>query len=122
MAYNDFTTLKIWQEAHSLAIEVYTHTHSFPSIERFGLTDQMRRAAVSVAANIAEGTGRKTSNDFAHFLAMARGSVHEMMSHCMLAQDLGLMPRVTSRELSNRYKGLSAGIYRCMDSIKARQQ
>jgi four helix bundle protein len=65
---NDFRNLKVWEKAHVLALEIYRATAAFPSAERFGLTAQMRRAAVSVPANIAEGCGRRTRKEEAQFL------------------------------------------------------
>ncbi len=61
----DFRTLKVWHKAHSLVLDVYRGSAGFPSEERFGLTSQLRRAGVSIPANIAEGCGRRTDDDFA---------------------------------------------------------
>ena len=112
--------LKIWQEAHSLTLDIYGLTNSFPRDERFGLTAQMRRAASSVAATIAEGVGRNTTKDFVNFLYMARGSSHEMMNHLVLARDLGYTGFPKADGLIARYKGLAAGIFACITSLKAK--
>lgn len=74
----DFRKIQAWQQADELAIAVYAATREFPPEERYGLTSQLRRAAVSVAANIAEGSGRRTERDFRQFLYQAQGSLSEV--------------------------------------------
>lgn len=81
----DFTKLAVWDAAQTLAEMVYTLSSSFPSSERFGLTQQLRRAAVSVSSNIAEGAGRGAARSFMPFLRIARGSLHEVRSQLLLA-------------------------------------
>jgi four helix bundle protein len=80
-----------WQEAHRLTLAVYKATEAFPRTELFGLTSEMRRAAVSVAANIVEGQARRSSNEFALFLDIANGSLVELEYYLELARDLGLL-------------------------------
>ena len=74
----DFKNLKVWQVAHRVTLQVYRLTPRFPNEERYGLVAQMRRAAVSTCANIAEGCGRSTDADFARFLYIAKGSLNEV--------------------------------------------
>jgi four helix bundle protein len=88
----DFTRLKVWQNAHSFALLAYRLTSTFPPAERFGLTGQVRRAAVSIGANIAEACGRFHKGDQARFILIAKGSTKEVRSHLMIARDLGFMP------------------------------
>jgi four helix bundle protein len=88
----DFRELKVWQKAHRCALEIYRHTQGFPVEERFGLTIQLRRPAVSVASNIAEGCGRDGERDFARFLGIAAGSASEVEYQLLLARDLGYLP------------------------------
>jgi four helix bundle protein len=88
----DFTKLDVWQLAHAFALSAYRLTATFPADERFGLTGQIRRAAVSIGANIAEGCGRYHRGDQARFLQMAKGSAKETRSHLMIARDLGFIP------------------------------
>jgi four helix bundle protein len=87
----NFRKLRVWQHARALARRVYTTTKAFPREERFGLTDQLRRAAVSVAANIAEGGGRSGDRDSARFLRIARGSLHELECELIISCDLGFI-------------------------------
>ena len=76
----NFEKLEVWQKAIDFADLVYTNTRSFPPDERFGLTNQMRRAAVSISSNIAEGCSRSSKTDFARFVEIATGSVFEVVS------------------------------------------
>lgn len=87
----DFRRLIVWQRAHEATLETYRCTASFPDGERLGLVTQMRRAAASVAANIAEGCGRGTPMDEARFLRFAAGSAKELEYHALLARDLGYL-------------------------------
>src|SRR5476651_1066193 len=84
----NFKDLLLWKEAHQFALEVYEATKKFPKEEIFGITSQIRRAAVSIPCNIAEGCGRYTSKDFANFLQIALGSTNETDYLILLARDL----------------------------------
>jgi len=95
----DFRDLIVWQKAIALAKEAYRLTRAFPREERFGLTLQIRRAAVSVSSNIAEGHARQ-GREFANFLSIARGSLAEVQSQFLLAVELGyLSPQSLSTAL-----------------------
>jgi len=87
----NFRNLSVWQKAHELTLAVYHATKSFPKEEIYGLTSQMRRSSASIAANIAEGCGRRTDADFARFVQNAFGSASELEYHLLLARDLGLL-------------------------------
>jgi four helix bundle protein len=88
----DFRQLKVWQKAHQLALRIYQVTASFPRDEIYGLTSQMRRAATSIPANLAEGCGRNSDAELARFSSMAAGSASELEYHLLLARDLNLIP------------------------------
>jgi four helix bundle protein len=98
----DFRKQKVWQKAHDLALKVYRVTEAFPKTELFGLTSQMRRAGVSIPANIAEGCGRDTDADFARFLQIAMGSASELEYHLLLAHDLGFLSDPDYERLNNK--------------------
>jgi|SRR5579859_1406501 len=83
-----YQDLRVWQEAMALAKEIYIATERLPKHELYGLTSQMRRAAVSVASNIAEGKGRRTDKEFCHFLYTARGSLFEIETQVQLGAEL----------------------------------
>ena len=86
-----FEDLRAWQEAHALVISIYKKTKDFPKEEVFGLTSQMRRAAVSIASNIAEGFSRKTPKDKSQFYAIGKGSLTELQSQLYVARDVGYL-------------------------------
>lgn len=88
---HDFRRLQVWQEAIELAESVYLITADFPESERFGLVAQLRRAAVSVSSNIAEGAGRGTGKELARFLRVARGSLAEVDSQMELSIRIGIL-------------------------------
>lgn len=89
----DFRKLQVWQKSHSLALHVYAQTATSPKTEMFGVTAQARRAAVSIAANIAEGSARRGDKEFARFLYIALGSVSELEYFSVLIADLCLLKK-----------------------------
>ncbi|MEO6254692.1 MAG: four helix bundle protein [Ferruginibacter sp.] len=88
MKVYSFEKLDCWQQARQLAVWVYETTKTFPAEEKFGLVSQMRRAAVSIASNIAEGTSRKTSKDQSHFSTISYSSTIELLNDLIIANDL----------------------------------
>jgi len=88
-----FKDLRVWREAMNLAVEIYRVTAQFPRHELYGLTQQLRRAAVSVPSNIAEGKGHRSDREFGNFLLHARGSLLEVQTQVMIAQELEYISR-----------------------------
>jgi four helix bundle protein len=86
-----FEKLEVWRKAIEFADVVYTTTRHFPADERFGLTNQMRRAAVSISSNIAEGSGRISRKDFARFVEIATGSLFEVVSQAYIGRNQGFL-------------------------------
>src|SRR5882672_2214534 len=86
---HSYKDLMVWQKAVAMVTDVYRATQTFPREEVYGLTSQMRRSAVSVASNIAEGQGRVTKRDFRHLLGQARGSLIEMETQVLIVRNLG---------------------------------
>lgn len=86
-----FEKLDVWHAARALNLEIYRIAQKFPSTENYGLTSQIRRASISISANIAEGAGRNSDRDFAHFLEQSYASAMELGSHLFLASDLGFL-------------------------------
>jgi four helix bundle protein len=91
VASQDFRDLELWKQGIGLVKQLYLLTASFPSDERYGLTSQIRRAAVSVPANVAEGQSRLHRGDFVHHLSIARGSLAELETHIIIAESLGFL-------------------------------
>lgn len=98
----DFTKLTLWQKAHGLALDVYRSTAFFPRDERYGLTNQIRRSATSIATNIAEGCGRNSGADFAWFLSIAGGSASELEYQILLSRELGFIASDAHALLTNQ--------------------
>jgi four helix bundle protein len=94
-----FEKLEVWREAVQYANFVYSMTKAFPADERFGLTSQLRRSAVSISANLAEGTSRMSSKDSARFVEISYGSLMENISEAMIAKEQGLLPDSQFQEL-----------------------
>ena len=96
----------MWERARKLVAEVYRVSATLPISERFGLADQMRRAAISTVANIAEGAGRSSSLDFARFLDISAGSLSELEAHIVLSSDLGYIDHKAAAELNSEIEQL----------------
>ena len=94
-----FENLEVWQEAMNLCERVYRRSQTFPAAEQYGITSQVRRSAVSISANIAEGAGRSTDGDFARFLDIAFGSLMETVSHLTLARRLQFLDEPSHQEV-----------------------
>ena len=88
-----FTDLNAWKEGHTLVLTVYKNTENFPKSEIFGLTNQMRRAAVSVTSNIAEGFSRISAKDKCHFYSIASGSLTELQNQLVVSRDLKFLEK-----------------------------
>lgn len=111
----DFRDLNVWRKSHEIAVDVYSVTKSFPSEELYALTSQMRRSAVSIAANIAEGCGRSSDADFARFVVIALGSASEFEYQLLLARDLGFLEPAHYEAMSKKVvevKRMLAGLVR----------
>jgi four helix bundle protein len=118
---SSYRELLVWQKAKSLAVHVYSATEAFPRSETYGLTSQARRAAVSVVSNIAEGQGRLTSNEFLHFLGIARGSLHELEAQLAIALDLAYLELgVYNRVAQELYQVLGL-LNRLIDAIRRKR-
>jgi four helix bundle protein len=114
----DFKNLEIWIEARSLSLSVYSAAQNFPKEELFGLTNQLQRAAVSVAANIAESCGRFGVKEKAQLLIIARESVFEVRSHISIAAGLGYLTNVELNSLDSRYEILTRRINAYIAHVK----
>ena len=97
----DFHKLGIWQRSHKLALDIYKVSKAFPKEEIFGITSQIRRAASSIPTNIAEGCGRSSNKDFAHFLQISIGSASEVEYELLLAHDLEYLNDETFNKLTS---------------------
>jgi four helix bundle protein len=114
MAVQSYRELKVWQVAMDLAEECYLATRTFPKEELFGLTSQIRRAAASIPANIAEGQGRNSTKEFLNHLSIARGSLLELETHLLLSQRVGLL----TQETLNRLLTLADEVSRMLSGLR----
>lgn len=114
----DYKKINAWKLADDLTVEVYQHTKDFPGDERFGLTSQLRRAAYSVPANIAEGSSRKTKKDYLHFLYIARGSAAETEYFVHLSHRLGYMDGAIHDELKSSIGSTQSCLYGLIRAVE----
>ena len=116
---HDFYDLEVWKRANKLTVSIYHITKRFSSDERFGLTDQLRRAASSISANIAEGFGRYHPNDKIRFYLNSRGSASECKNHIILARGLGYINEVESTNLLSEFDIIGKQINSMINSIRS---
>ena len=109
--------LKIWQKAMDLVETCYKFSATLPADERFGLTSQIRRAATSVPANIAEGFGRWNTREFGRYLAIACGSVRELETHVIIAQRLGFAPQGSAEQVLRATDELASMLFRMRERV-----
>jgi four helix bundle protein len=114
-----FEDLRVWQEVRAIVSTVYRLTAQFPSEERYGLSSQLRRAAVSTMSNIAEGFERGTNNEFIHFLYIAKGSIGEVRSQLYVALDLGYVEKDECDDLQQCCQVLSRRIHSFIEYLKS---
>ena len=112
-----YQDLRVWKQAMELAKAVYRVTESFPKHEFFGITNQMRRAAVSVPSNIAEGKGHRSDKEFERFLLHARGSVLELETQMLLAGELGFAGKEDVGEITMKTAEVARGLNALMNSF-----
>ena len=114
--------LQVAARARAVVRLTYTATATFPIEERYGLTAQMRRAAISVGSNIHEGCGRNGRKEFAHFLQIALGSVNELEFQRLVATDLGMLPSQSSVELAEETGHTRRMLLRLISAVQARER
>jgi four helix bundle protein len=105
----DYKNLKVWAKSHSFVLKIYTLSKSYPKEENYGLTSQLRRASISIPANIAEGCAKSSNKDFARYLNIALGSLHEVEYFIILSMDLNYISKVDFETLTiklNEIKGM----------------
>lgn len=109
--------LQVWNKAYALTLEIYKVSRSFPKEELYGLTSQMRRAAIFVGANLAEGCGRRSNAEMGRFVRMAMGSAAELDHHLLLCKDLGFLSEVDHRQFLANLTEVRKMLSALLDSI-----
>ena len=115
----DFTQLKVWQKAHVFTVNLYKMTKDFPTEEKYGLTNQIRRAVFSIESNIAEGCGRDSSKELSRFLDIAQGSAYEVRSQIFVARDLHYIDLETFKLLDEKIIEISKMINSLVQKLTA---
>jgi len=116
-ATRSYRDLEVWQRSYTLALDIYRQTQSFPAQERFGLVSQLRRAAVSVPANIAEGNVRRHRQEYVQFLHIAQGSAAEMDTLLRVSKDLGYLKDVVYTSLGQELEVIGRMLTRLIAAL-----
>lgn len=115
----NFRDLKVWEKSHKLALEIYKITKMFPKAELYGLTSQIRRAAVSIPTNISEGCGRSNGKDFARFLQISMGSASELEYLIFLSNELEVIDNSLFTELTLKIVEIKKMLSSLMQKLRA---
>ncbi len=113
----DFHNYKVWEKAHKFALSIYRITKPFPKDELFGITSQLRRAATSIPFNIAEGCGRRSDAEFAHFLNIAAGSASEVEEELLISYDLEFMDKASYQQLNKEVNDIKAMLNKLIETL-----
>ncbi len=114
---NSYKDLEVYKKGYALSIDIYKATEGFPRSEQFGLVSQMRRAAVSIPSNIAEGYRRNHRNEYIRFLRISLGSIAELETQVSISTDLGLMEKEIGDKLTKETEILGRMMYRLIESL-----
>ncbi len=115
---HQFKELVIWKKSRAFCTEIYSITSSFPNDEKFGITNQLRRASVSITSNIAEGSSRNSNKDFSRFLEIAIGSAYEIETQLLIASDLGFLKSNKSETLIEQLEEIIKMISKFSSTLK----
>lgn len=116
---HNYKELTVWRRAVELATEIYKSTTNFPKPELYGITSQIRRCAVSISSNIAEGAGRSTDRDFARFLHIANGSSYELETQLIISKNLTYLKNKEFESLNNSLTEIQKMLYTFIKRIEA---
>lgn len=117
---HQYRKLDVWKKSIELAVDIYAQTRNFPSEEKFGLTSQIRRSAISVPSNIAEGAGRKSNKELCHFLNIAYGSSCELDTQLLISMNLGFIKDQELEILTNKITEVQKMIYKLIQKLTER--
>ena len=115
---HNYKQLKVWNKSIDLVVDIYKATAEFPKEEKFGLISQMRRSAVSIPSNIAEGAGRNSDKEFRHFLAVSHGSSYELETQVIVSERLKLLTKGVSDDLCEKINEVQKMNYHLQAKIK----
>jgi four helix bundle protein len=115
---HNYKQLKIWNRSIDLVVDIYKATADFPKEEKYGLISQMRRSAVSIPSNIAEGAGRNSDKEFGHFLTISHGSSYELETQVIVSEKLDLISKVVSNDLCGKINEVQKMSYHLQAKLK----
>jgi four helix bundle protein len=115
---NSYRDLLVWQKGMELVKVIYSVSRTFPGDEKFGLTSQLRRSCISVPSNIAEGQARKSTQEFIHFLSIAKGSLAEVDTQVLLAFEFNYLNQDEYDEIANHIDELQRMLFRLMEKLE----
>lgn len=118
MSINSYTDLLVWQRSMTLVKNTYRATSVLPKDERFGLISQLRRSAISIPSNIAEGFGRQATGEYRHHLSISRGSLHELETQYYLCRDLGYLDKAVVEALTDETQEISRMLATLVSKMK----
>ncbi|MFH1781121.1 MAG: four helix bundle protein [Patescibacteria group bacterium] len=118
---DSFFKLNIWKKGYELVLEIYKLAKEFPATERYALTDQLKRSANSIIANIAESQGRYSYKDKIRVLYQARGEIFEARSHLKVAEGLEYLPNIKFTEIDSEYEGLLVGLNKYINYLSSQK-
>jgi four helix bundle protein len=118
MSSSTFRDLRVWRDAMELTTEIYRGTAKFPKHELYGLSQQIRRAAISVPSNIAEGKGHRSDKEFTHFLYHARGSLLELQTQLFIAEELQYLSKEEGQRLLSMAEGVGRALSGLINSLR----
>jgi len=121
-AVKSFLDLIVWQKSHSLTLDIYQITNKFPSVEKYGVISQLRRAAYSVPSNIVEGHTRNSTKEFVHFLSIAQGSLNELKYFLILSRDLNFIDLNEYNNLNIKADEISKMLYMMKEKLKSKDK
>ena len=117
-----FLDLIVWQKSHSLTLDIYQITNKFPSVEKYGVISQLRRAAYSVPSNIVEGHTRNSTKEFVHFLSIAQGSLNELKYFLILSRDLNFIDLNEYNNSNIKADEISKMLYMMKEKLKSKDK
>ena len=115
---SDYKQLDVWKKAHAVTMDIYALTKTFPAEERFGLVTQMRRAAVSIGANLAEGRGRRGDPEFSRFIRIALGSAYELQYELLVSVDAGYISRHKFSKLDSELERIGRMLWALLERVQ----
>lgn len=118
---HNFRDLRVWKKAIHLTSKIYSQTETFPNEEKFGMTSQIRRSAISIASNIAEGSGKSSNKDFARFLEVAFSSAYELETQLIISKNINFLNETECKVVIDDVQEIQKMLYGLIKSLRNKQ-